>query len=240
MSAGQCPDHRPVRQLGVPPAPERLQQMVNAAQGFDFGGMRGPAGHGIVWSRSQWVAGRSHPGARHVRSRARTNSASAVEGRYPDSGARLGGVHQRAYPRASLANSATNSADKGVGSQQVGRRLRAARHAGLFGHQVDDHPGLAGRCPAGHCVLSQRHANRSIPTASAPSASARRCSRVRRSSGHTVAARASSLASSAAASVLITNPANSAVPLPLIPQAHPAIRSSFAWRTASRSWRATS
>ena len=73
----------------------------------------GPAGHGMVWSRSQWVAGRSHPGARHVRSRARTNSASAVEGRYPDSGhAWAGFISGRT--RASLANSATNSADTKV------------------------------------------------------------------------------------------------------------------------------
>ena len=174
----------------------------------------GPAGHGIVWSRSHTVAGRSHPGARHVRSRARTNSANPREGRYPasapdvvksDSGRCLacGPTRPPSAPRSS------------VSPHQIPGLLRAALHGGLLGHHMDHHRSVRRALPGRALRAPQRHANRSNPTAIAPSASARRCSTVRGSSGHTVAASASRRASSAAASVLANNPDSSEVPLPL-------------------------
>jgi hypothetical protein len=45
----------------------------------------GPTGYGTVWSIWQTAAGASQPGNRHVKSRQRTNSANAADGRYPAS-----------------------------------------------------------------------------------------------------------------------------------------------------------
>ena len=63
-----------------------------------------------MWSISHTSAGASHPGNRHVKSRHRTNSANAVDGRYPDSGFPSGTV--RGFSLADLAKSRTDSAGK--------------------------------------------------------------------------------------------------------------------------------
>ena len=65
----------------------------------------GPAGHGMLWSRSQRWGRARQPGNRHRRSRARTNRSSGAEGVYPSvdgggpSPGPLGGWVQGRRPR---------------------------------------------------------------------------------------------------------------------------------------------
>ena len=78
-----------------------------------FEGCVGPAGYGTAWSMSQNSAARSQLGNRQVRSRHRTNSSNAVEGRYPGSGAESSPGWRTCRTRAPRR---TNSASRVAGT----------------------------------------------------------------------------------------------------------------------------
>ena len=63
-----------------------------------------------MWSTSQRSTGASHPGQRHVKSRHRTKSAVAAEGRYPGSACPVGKF--TGLNVAELASSRTDSAGR--------------------------------------------------------------------------------------------------------------------------------
>ena len=146
---------------------------------------------------SQNSAGSSQPGKRQVRSRTRTKSSSAADGRYPGSGASPG-----RRTSLTLAPERIRSASNGVGtilsrsSRPEGglpRRISLDMCGSGCAWSADDsvttwmttfdaRPSLSSDWQSG---LPQVHASRSAPAARAPMASARRWAIVRGSSSHT-------------------------------------------------------